>query len=63
MYKIINTNTTIGLERFTEYTRLNPISISVTNNDLIGYLDLSRKYKCRFIPEGLLFSAAFTNDT
>ena len=43
MYKIIDTITIIGLGRFTEYTRLNLISISVTNNDLIGYLALSRK--------------------
>ena len=54
MYKIIDTITIIGLERFTEYTRLNPISISVRNNDLIGYLALSRKYKYRFIPKELI---------
>ena len=63
MYKITDTITIIGLERFTEYTRLNPISISVTNNDLIRYLALSRKYKYRFIPKRFLLSAAFTNDT
>ena len=61
MYKIIDTTTIIGLGRFTEYTRINPISISVTNNNLIGYLALSRKYKYRFIIKGLLFTAAFTN--
>ena len=62
MCKIIYTVTIIGLERFTEYTRLNPISISVRNNDLIRYLALSKKYKYRFIPKELLFSATFTND-
>ena len=64
MYKIIDTITIIGLEKFDDIHKLlNAISISVTNNELIGYLALSTKYKCRFCIKGLLFTAAFTNNT
>ena len=64
MYKIIDTITIIVLEKFDDIHKfLNPIPVSVTNNELIRYLALSTKYKYRFCVKGLLFTAAFTNNT
>ena len=63
MNNTIDTINITGLESFSNYTHLNPISITVSNNELIRYLAYSKKYKYRFIPTGLLFSASFTNDT
>ena len=63
MNTIIDTINITGLESFSNYIRLNPISITVSNNELIRYLPYSKRYKYRFIPRGLLFSASFTNDT
>ena len=60
---IIDTMNITGLQSFSNYTRLNPISISVSNNELICYLAYSKRYKYRFVPKGILFSASFTNDT
>ena len=63
MNNIIDTINITGLETFSNYTRLNPISITVSNNELICYLAYSKRYKYKFIPRGRLFSASFTNDT
>ena len=64
MNNIIDTINVTGLETFSDYTRLNHISITVSNNELIRYLAYSKRYKYRIIPIGLLlFSASFTNDT
>ena len=63
MFEIVDTINIIGLESFSNYTRLNPITITITNNDLIGYLSQSKKYKYRLIPRGLLFDSRIINDT
>ena len=63
MFDVVDTVSIIGLESFDNYTRLNPISITVSNNDLIGYLTQSKKYKYRLIPRGLLFGSNIVNDT
>ena len=63
MNTIIDAINITGLESFSNYTRLNPISITFNNNELIRYLTYSKRCKYRFIPRGLLFSASFTNDT
>ena len=63
MFENVDTINILGLESFGNYTQLNLITITVTNNDLIGYLLQSKKYKYRLIPRGLLFYSRIINDT
>ena len=63
MFENVDTINILGLESFGNYTRLNLITITVTNNDLIGYLLQSKKYKYRLVPRGLLFYSRIINDT
>ena len=53
-----------GLQKFQQYTKINPISVQIIDsylrNKLIFY---SRKYKYRFIANSLLFSSAIKGNT
>ena len=42
IFDVVDTVSIIGLESFDSYTHLNPISITNSNNDLIGYLTQSK---------------------
>ena len=63
MFDIIDTIPVIGLESFSNYSRFNPITVTVNNNNIISYLSQSNKYKYRLIPRGLLFDSRIVNDT
>ena len=61
-YSLIDSIHIIGFENFNAYEKLNPITITIENNDLIGYLH-NKKYSYRFTLNSVLFSAAFTEET
>ena len=63
MYKIIDTVHIIRLENFEKYDKLNPITITLNDNDLLWYLGRFSKYKHRVIINNLLFSASCSNQT
>ena len=53
-----------GLQKFQQYTKINPISVQIINSYLRNKLIFcSRKYKYRFITNSLLFSSAIKGNT
>ena len=53
-----------GLQKFEQYSKINPISVQIIDSDLQTKLRFySKKYKYRFIANSLLFSSAIKEDT
>ena len=53
-----------GLQNFEQYSKINPISVRIIDPNLkTKLLFYSKKYKCRFIANSLLFSLAIKEDT
>ena len=61
--EIVNTIHILGLQNFYNYSRLNPIEITINSNSIIEMLSKYKRYKFRFIIESLLFSTRVQNDT
>ena len=52
-----------GLQKFEQYSKINPISVQIIDSDLQTKLRFhSKKYKYRFIANTLLFSSAIKED-
>ena len=54
MQKIIDEFTIEGLPSFSQYTKINPINIQITESE--------KQYKYKFIINNLLFSSSTQND-
>ena len=53
-----------GLQKFEQYSKINPISVQIIDSDLQTKLRFySKKYKYKFIANSLLFSSAIKEDT
>ena len=61
--EIVDTIRIFGLQNFYNYSRLNPIEITIDSNSIIEMLSKYKRYKFRFIIESLQFSARVQNDT
>ena len=46
-----------------EYDELNPVEVSIQNNEVNVYLNRFSRYKYRLTINNLLFSSSLTNDT
>ena len=53
----------LGLQDFDNYSRLNPIEITIDSKSIVETLSRYKEYKSRFIIESLLFSRRVQNDT
>ena len=63
---VIERETTIeGLQKFSQYQKLNPIDVKITDNDVIRKLIFTenRRVKYRFIPNSILFSSSVQKET
>ena len=61
--KIVDTIHILGLQKFDNYLRLNPIEITIASNSIKETLLSYRKYKFGFMVESLLFSTNVQSDT
>ena len=62
-YRIVDSIHILGLQDLYNYSRLNPIEITINSNSIVRLLSHQKKYTSRFISESLLFSARVQNDT
>ena len=63
MQKIIDEFTIEGLPSFSQYTKINPINIQITESEIQNKLSAySKQYKYKFIINNLLFSSSTQND-
>ena len=53
----------MGLQSFNQYDKLNPVEVSIQNNEVNVYLNRFSRYKYRLIINNLLFSSSMINDT
>ena len=61
--EIVDTVHILGLQNFDDYSRLNPVEITIDSNKIIETLSYYKKCKFRFIIESLLFSTNLQNNT
>ena len=61
-YEIVNKFYVGRLKKLDRYTRLNPIGISIDNNEIISLLTRYKKHQYRLIITSLLFSSSFTDE-
>ena len=61
-YEIVNKFYVGRLKKLDQYTRLNPIDISIDNNEIISLLTRYKKHQYRLIITSLLFSSSFTDE-
>ena len=53
-----------GLQSFSQYTKINPISIQITESEIQNKLSFySKNYKYKFLINNLLFSSSIQKDT
>ena len=55
-----------GLQKFQQYTKINPISVQIIDTSLknkLAFYSRNYKYKYRFIANSLLFSSAIKENT
>ena len=52
----------MGLQSFNQYDKLNPVEVSIQNNEVNVYLNRFSCYKCSLIINNLLFHSSLTND-
>ena len=63
LQEIIKTVHVLGLQRFINYKRMNPVEITLDSNEIVEDLSKYRKFKCRFLIQSLLLSSNLRNDT
>ena len=51
----------MGLQSFNQYDKLNPVEVSIQNNEVNVYLNRFSRYKYCLIINNLLFSSPLTN--
>ena len=62
--KIIDQVKIEGLQKFEQYSKINPVSIEINDPEILNKLRLySKKYKFRFWANSLLFSSSIKEDT
>lgn len=61
--EIVDTVHMLGLQKFDNYLRLNPIEITIASNSIKEALSSYRKYKFGFMVESLRFSTNVQSDT
>lgn len=61
--EIVDTIHILGLQKFDNYLRLNPIEITIASNSIKEALSSYRKYKFGFMVESLRFSTNVQSDT
>ena len=63
LQEIIKTVPVLGLQRFINYKRMNPVEITLDSNEIVEDLSKYRKFKYRFLIQSLLLSSNLQNDT
>ena len=63
LQEIIKTVHVLGLQRFINYKRMNPVEITLDSNEIVEDLSKYRKFKYRFLIQSLLLSSNLQNDT
>ena len=63
LQEIIKTVHVLGLQRFINYKRMNPVEITLDSNEIVEDLSKYRKFKYRFLIQSLLLSSNLRNDT
>ena len=61
--EIVDSIHILRLQDFDNYSRINPIEITINSNNVVETLSHYKKYKFRFIIESLLFSTRVQNNT
>ena len=61
--EIVDTIHILGLQNFDNYSRFNPLEITIDSNSTIETQSKYKRYKFRFIIDSLLFSSRVQNDT
>ena len=62
-HEIVDTIHILGLQNFDDYSRLNPVEITIDSNKIIETLSNYKKYTFRFILKSLLFSTNLQKNT
>ena len=63
LQEIIKIVHVLGLQRFINYKRMNPVEITLDSNEIVEDLSKYRKFKYRFLIQSLLLSSNLRNDT
>ena len=62
--KIIDQVKIEGLQKFEQYTKINPVSTEINDSEIMNKLRFyAKRYKFRFIANSLLFSSSIQKDT
>ena len=61
--EIVDSIHILRLQDFDNYSRINPLEITINSNNIVETLSRYKKYKFRFIIESLLFSTRVQNNT